>query len=57
MPIYKVTACWYEVITIFDAEDEDAAISQAEEEMKSTIHERGMVDDFIVEELVDEEDT
>ena len=50
MPIYKVTACWYETVQV-EAEDEDAAIDKANEELKSEIRQRGYVDDFEVKRL------
>lgn len=55
MATFKVTACWYETVVV-EAEDEDAAIEQAHEELKSEIRQKGYVDDYEVIRLDEEED-
>lgn len=55
MANFKVTACWYETVVV-EAEDEDAAIDKAHEELKSEIRQKGYVDDYDVRCLDDEED-
>lgn len=55
MAVYKVTACWYETIQV-EAEDEDAAIDKACEELKSEIRQKGYVDDYEVMRLDNEDD-
>ena len=47
MAIYRVTACWYETVQV-EAEDEDAAIDRAYEELRSEIRQKGYVDDYEV---------
>lgn len=55
MAIFKVTACCYETVTV-EAEDEDAAIDKAHEELRSEIRQKGYVDDYAVRRLDDEDD-
>lgn len=55
MPTFKVTACWYETVTV-EAADEDAAIDKAHEELKSEIRQKGYVDDYEIVRLDDEDD-
>ena len=54
MATYKVTACWYETVQV-EAEDEDAAIDKACEELKSEIRQKGYVDEYEVTRLGDED--
>lgn len=55
MATFKVTACWYETVQV-EAEDEDAAIDKAYEELRSEIRQKGYVDDYEVTRLDDEDD-
>ena len=55
MAIFRVTACWYETVQV-EAEDEDAAIDKAYEELRSEIRQKGYVDDYEVTRLGDEDD-
>ena len=55
MATFKVTACWYETVQV-EAEDEDAAIDKAHEELKSEIRRNGYVDDYEVTRLDEDED-
>lgn len=55
MATFKVTACWYETVEV-EAEDEDAAIDKAYEELRPEIRQKGYVDDYKVIQLDDEDD-
>ena len=54
MATFKVTACWYETVVV-EAEDEDAAINKAQEELRSEIRQKGYVADYDVR-CLDEDD-
>ena len=55
MSIYKVTACWYETVTV-EADDYDDAVDKAYEELRPMLRvAHGRPDDYDVKMLEDDE--